>query len=189
MIFEDYPREVVTKDGTPILIRPLVREDEQRLIDFFLRIPQEERWFLRHKMDEPGVVHKWMEEIDFCRVLPLVAVKPDDLTIIANVRLHRRESACMEHLAHLRVMVDPDYRHQRVGTWMLLDAIRLAMAIGLEKLVAEFVAGVEEAAMNAAHKLDFFEAAVLKDYVRDPQGNYRDLIIMVKKLHRDWSDF
>ena len=42
------------------------------------------------------------------------------------------------------------------------------------------VAGVEEAAVNAAHKLDFFEEAVLRDYVKDPQGNYHDLMIMVK---------
>jgi RimJ/RimL family protein N-acetyltransferase len=188
-MFEDYPREVVTKDGTPILIRPLAREDEQRLNDFFARVPVEERWFLRQKMDDPEVVRKWMEELDFNRVVPMVAVKQEDQTIIANVRLHRRESACMEHLAHLRIMVDPSFRHQRVGTWMLLDVIRLAMAIGLEKLVAEFVAGVEEAAVNAAHKLDFFEEAVLRDYVKDPQGNYHDLMIMVKKLHRDWSDF
>jgi RimJ/RimL family protein N-acetyltransferase len=179
----------VTKDGTPILIRPLGRDDEQRLNDFFERVPIEERWFLRHKMDEPEVVRKCMEEVGSSHVLPMVAVRQDDQTIIANVSLHRRESACMEHLAHLRIMVDPGYRHQRVGTWMLLDVIRLAMAIGLEKLVAEFVAGVEEAAINAAHKLDFFEEAVLRDYVKDPQGNYRDLIIMVKKLHRDWSDF
>ena len=72
---------------------------------------------------------------------------------------------------------------------MLLDTIRLAMSMGIEKLVAEFVAGVEDAAVNAAHKLDFFEQAVLKDYVKDRQGRYRDLIIMVKTLHRDWSDF
>jgi L-amino acid N-acyltransferase YncA len=72
---------------------------------------------------------------------------------------------------------------------MLLDTIRLAMSVGIEKLVAEFIAGVEDAAMNAAQKLDFFEEAVLKDYVKDSQGRYRDLIIMVKTLHRDWSDF
>ncbi|MEJ2715843.1 MAG: GNAT family protein [Deltaproteobacteria bacterium] len=188
-MFEDYPREVVTKDGTPILIRPLAQEDEQRLIDFIARLPQEERWFLRHKMDDPEVVRQWMEKLDFKLVIPMVAVKQEDQMIIANVRLHRRASACMEHLAHLRIMVDPGYRHQRVGTWMLLDVIRLAMALGLEKLVAEFVAGMEEAGINAAHRLDFFEEAVLRDYVKDPQGNYRDLIIMVKKLHRDWSDF
>jgi hypothetical protein len=72
---------------------------------------------------------------------------------------------------------------------MLLDTIRLAMSMGIEKLVAEFVGGVEEAAMNAAYKLDFFEQAVIRDYVKDRRGQYHDLIIMVKTLHRDWSDF
>jgi len=70
-----------------------------------------------------------------------------------------------------------------------LDAVKLAMSMGVEKLVAEFVAGVEEPAVHAAHKLDFFEQAVLKDYVKDRRGAYRDLIIMVKNVHREWSDF
>ncbi len=44
-------------------------------------------------------------------------------------------------------------RHQRLGTWMLLDAVKLAMSVGIEKLVAEFVEGIEQPAINAARKL------------------------------------
>lgn len=188
-MLDDYPREVVTKDGAPILIRPVVREDEAPLNEFFGRIPEEELWFLRDNMGEPDALHEWIENLDFDRAIPMVAVKEEDNTIIANLRLHRRPSKCMKHIGHLRIMVDPAYRHQRVGTWMLLDMIKLAMDMEIEKLVAEFVAGVEEAAINAAYKLDFFEQAVLKDYVKDPQGHRRDLIIMVKNLHSEWSDF
>ncbi|MBI4964632.1 MAG: GNAT family N-acetyltransferase [Desulfomonile tiedjei] len=188
-MLEDYPKEIMTKDGTPILLRPLTREDEQRLAEFFLRIPEDERWFLRDAVDDPKIMRQWIENLDYDRILPMVAVRPDDGTIIANVRLHRRPTECLRHTAHLRIMVDPGYRQQRLGTWMLLDTIKLAMNMGIEKLVAEFVSGVEEAAMNAAHKLDFFEQAVIKDYVRDRRGKYHDLIIMVKTLHRDWSDF
>ncbi len=39
-MLEDYPKEIMSKDGTAIMLRPLVREDEQRLIEFspeFLR--------------------------------------------------------------------------------------------------------------------------------------------------------
>lgn len=188
-MLEDYPKEIMAKDGTPVLIRPLVREDEPRLLEFFMRIPVEERWFLRDNVADPQIMREWIEKLDYRRVLPLVAVKEDDDTIIANVRLHRRESECLAHIAHLRIVVDPVYRNQRIGSWMLLDAVKLAMSIGIEKLVAEFVAGVEDAAMRAAHKLDFFEQAVLTDYVKDLQGGYRDLVIMVKTVHRDWSDF
>ncbi len=64
------------------------------------------------------------------------------------------------------------------------------MGAGIEKLVAEFVEGVEQAAINAARKLDFVEQAVLKEYVKDRQGRYQQsLIIMVKPLYREWSDF
>jgi RimJ/RimL family protein N-acetyltransferase len=188
-MLEGYPKEIMSKDGTPILLRPLALEDEQHLSEFFARIPEDERWFLRDNVADPAVMHVWIKNVDFDRILPLVAVRQEDNTIVANVRLHRRPSECLHHIAHLRIMVDPAYRQQRLGTWMLLDTIRLAMSVGIEKLVAEFIAGVEDAAMNAARKLDFFEEAVLKDYVKDSQGRYRDLIIMVKTLHRDWSDF
>jgi L-amino acid N-acyltransferase YncA len=72
---------------------------------------------------------------------------------------------------------------------MLLDIIRLAMGLGIEKLVAEFVADVETAAIHAAHKLDFFKVATLPEYVKDREGRYHDLLVMIKNLHQDWSDF
>lgn len=188
-MLENYPKEIVTKDGNPVLLRPLVREDEEQLAAFFARIPAEERWFLRDAVDDPVIMRAWLDNLDYQRILPMIAVNPEDGSIVANVRLHRRPVDCMRHIAHLRVMVDPTYRHQRIGTWMLLDTIKLAMNMGIEKLIAEFVGNVEGPAMNAAHKLDFLEQAVLKDYVKDRQGKYHDLIIMVKTLHREWSDF
>lgn len=188
-MLEHYPKEIMIKDGTPILIRPLTREDEQLLTDFFARIPEDERWFLREDVGDPVIMRHWLETLDYDRVLPLVAVTQETPRIIANVRLHRRPADCLKHIAHLRIAVDPAFRNQRLGTWMLLDVIRLAMGMGLEKLVAEFITGVEEAGRHAAQRLDFFEQAVLKDYVKDRHGTYRDLVIMVKTLHRDWCDF
>jgi GNAT superfamily N-acetyltransferase len=188
-MLEDYPKEVVAKDGTPILIRPVVKEDEDALGRFFAGIPEHERWFLRDDMDQPAVLKEWIDTLDYSRVLPMVAVNADDGKLLANLRLYRRPSACMRHVAHLRVLVDPAHRHQRIGTWMLLDIIKLAMDMDLEKLAAEFVVGVEDPGVSAARKLDFFEQAVLKDYVKDPGGVSHDLIVMVKDLHVQWSDF
>ncbi len=185
----DYPKEIVIKDGAPVTIRPVTTEDEQALNAFFASIPEEEKWFLRDDIADPAIMHEWLQALDYERTLPLIAVREADNAIIANLRMHRSRSSCLNHVAHLRVMVHPDHRSQRLGTWMLLDAIRLAMSTGIEKLVAEFVAGVETAAIKAAYRLDFFEQAVLKDYVKDRQGVTRDLVIMIKNVHRDWSDF
>jgi len=188
-MFEGYPKEILIKDGSAIIIRPVVKEDEERLKAFFAQIPPEERWFLRDDISDPQVMHDWISHLDYTRVIPLVAVRQEDNRIIANLRLHRRPAECLSHIAHLRIMVDPEFRNLRLGTWMLLDAIKFAMDLGIEKLVAEFVSSVEDAAMHAADRLDFFQQAVLKDYVRDPKCGYRDLVIMVKTLHKEWCDF
>jgi len=188
-MLEHYPKDIVIKDGTPVTIRPLKPEDEQGLLKFFARIPEEERWFLRRNLADPAVMHEWIHDLDVSRVIALVAIREDDGTIIASLGIHRRESESLAHVAHLRIQVDPSYRHQRLGTWMLLDAIKLAMNMGIEKLVAEFVSGIEEPALNAAIKLDFFQQAVLRDYVKDRNGRCHDLIIMIKTFHKEWSDF
>ncbi|MEI8181671.1 MAG: GNAT family N-acetyltransferase [Desulfomonile sp.] len=184
-----YPKEIVSADGIRIILRPVMREDEKSLSEFFSRIPEEERWFRRHNLAEPAVLREWIEDLDQGRIIVIVAVNTIDNEIIANVRLHRRPTECLRHLAHLRIIVDPRYRHRRIGTQILLNIIELAKDMGIEKLVAEFVAGIEETAVKGARKLDFFEQAVLKDYVKDSQGNYHNLTIMVKTLHQGMSDF
>lgn len=188
-MLEHYPKEIMTKDGIPILIRPFTREDRERLRQFFSRIPEDDRWFIRDDISDPDVMDKWIQDPDYSRTIPLIAVRQEDGTIVGNVMLYLRLSECVSHVAHLRILIDPEYRRRRLGTWMLIDAIKLAMDIGLEKLVAEFVEGVDDAAMAAAHRLDFFEQDVLQGYLKDRHGRYRDLVIMVKNFHRDWSDF
>ncbi|MFC1836537.1 GNAT family N-acetyltransferase, partial [Thermodesulfobacteriota bacterium] len=143
-MFEDYPRETVVKSGACILLNPLVTDDKDRLVDFFSRIPEEELWFLRADLSDPEEILRWCEELDYDRIVPVAAINPEDDAIVALLRLYRRPSKCMRHIAHLRILVDPAFRHQRLGTWMLLDSFKLAMDMGIEKLVAEFVVGVEE---------------------------------------------
>ncbi len=86
-------------------------------------------------------------------------------------------------------MIQPQYRHIRLGTWMLLDVIQLGMDKGLEELRTDLVVGVEDPAIEAANKLDFFERGELKNYVRDSCGNLHNLVIMTKRLHKNWGDF
>ncbi|MEI7450387.1 MAG: GNAT family N-acetyltransferase [Desulfomonile sp.] len=184
-----YPKEILSADGTHIILRPLERKDEKALIEFFSRIPDEERWFRRYNLADPAILHEWIEDLSHDRIIVLIAINPKDNRIIANVRLHRRPTDCLKHIAHLRMMVDPRYRNQRIGTQILLDIVELAKSVGIEKLVTEFVAGVEDTALNASAKMDFFEQAVLKNYVKDRKGNYHNLSVMVKTLHQDLGDY
>lgn len=188
-MLEDYPKEIISKAGSKIIFRPLEKEDEQRFLTFFAGIPASERWFLRRDLADPGILHEWIEELDMESILPIVAVDEKDNSIIASARLNRRPSECLNHVAYVRIIVDTAYRQQRLGTWLMLDAIKLAIRWGIEKLVVEFVADVEQNALNAARKLDFHEQAILRDYIKDQDGKYHDLVIMAKSLREDWCDF
>ena len=182
-----YPKELVLKTGEEAVIRPLEKTDQQLLVDFYQGIPEDDRWYLRYDFLGPSVLRKWFDDIDSGTVRSIVALFED--TIIAHASLYLRGFGSTTHVGRLRIMVAPQYRHKRLGTWMLLDLIQLAMDMGLIDIRSDFVAEVEAAAIDAAFKLDFFEHAKLKDYAKDPDGNRHDLVIMIKRLHKSWSDF
>ena len=69
-----FPREVGLRDGSRVLVRPLEDGDEQALLDFFLRIPEEERFFLKEDVTAPDVIRRWVTERDFRRALALLAL-------------------------------------------------------------------------------------------------------------------
>ncbi|MEW6671714.1 MAG: GNAT family N-acetyltransferase [Thermodesulfobacteriota bacterium] len=182
-----YPKEVVLKEGREAVIRPLQRDDEEMLRRFYAGIPERDRWFMRHDVMDPAVIAKWMDDVDTNKVYAIIALAEG--RIVGHASLHMREFGSTRHMGRFRLMVLPEFRYKRLGTWLLLDLIQLAMDKGLSEVRADFVVGIEDAAIEAANKFDFFEKAVLKDYVRDEQGNRRDLLIMIKRLHKSWGDF
>jgi len=182
-----YPKEVVLKKGWEAIIRPLQKNDEALLRRFYEDIPEEDRWFMRHDVTDPAVIARWMEDIDKGKIFSIVALA-DDL-IVGHASLHMRDFGSTRHIGRFRLMVLPQFRYIRLGTWLLLDLIQLAMDKGVSEVRSDFVVGIEEAAIEAAQKFDFFEKAILKDYVKDQRGNPHDLLIMVKRLHKQWGDF
>jgi RimJ/RimL family protein N-acetyltransferase len=188
-MLKDYKKTIVTSDGSSIVLRPVERSDEEALRRLLGRIPEDEHWFLRQNLTDPHVLHQWLENIDYEQLLPMVAITEDGKEVVGILRLYRSASDCCVHIAYLRILVHPDYRAQHIGSWMIQECSELAKSLGVEKLIAEFVSGSEDVAIKAAQKLDFRLEAVLKEYVKDRNGMYRDLIIMVKNLFKEWDDF
>ena len=182
-----YPKDIILKDGGEALIRPLDATDEAELTQFYRALPEADRWYMRFDALDPSVMIDWIEGPDKGHVFSIIAIVEGGIT--AHARLYMRGHGATKHIGKLRISVLPKFRHQRLGTWMLLDLIRLAMDKGLSDLRADFVVGVEDAAIDAAYKLDFFKRAILEDYVKGPTGQRHDLMIMTKRLHKNWSDF
>ena len=182
-----YPKEVVLKDKTEAIIRPLENTDEPKLLGFYSAIPEKDRWYMRHDVMDPAVVRMMINAVGKGNVFSTLAIVDDK--IVAHASLLMRGFGSTRHVGRLRITVLPALRHKRLGTWMLLDLIQLGMDNGLDDIRADFVVGVEDAAIESARKLDFFKVAVIPEYVKSPRGIRYDLQIMIKRLHRHWSDF
>ncbi|MBM4255059.1 MAG: GNAT family N-acetyltransferase [Deltaproteobacteria bacterium] len=185
-MLDEYPKDIVLKDGTAVTLRPLQQGDAERLVRFFQRVPAGDRWYLRHDVSDAAVVRSWATGVNYERVIPIIALSDDQ--IVGDATLHRHRHGGSAHIGEIRLVIDPSARNRRLGTWMVLDLIQLATGLGLEKLVAE-IAASEAAAIRALRHLDFVREAVIPDLRKDAHGNADDLVIMVKNLAPAWTDF
>lgn len=186
VMLEDYPKEVILKDGTGVTLRPLREGDEDLLFRMFNRLSEDDRWFLDHNVADFGLIDNWVKSMDPDKAHSIIAVLGGQ--IIALATLLRKYYGAKSHIGNIRISVDPSFRGKYLATWMLLDLINLAMAMGLETLVMQLVQDRDSSLIKSLERLEFLEKAVLKDYAKDKEGNPRNLVIMVKRLHRLWDD-
>lgn len=184
-----YPRPLILKNGEEVWLRLLdSTQDEQRIFDFYGRLSEDDHWYLWHDVSDEKVVRECILGYDRRLVLPVVAVNEND-DIVGKGTLYRHFPGARGHITRVRVVLDPVYRNQRLGTYLLMDLIQLSMNLGLKIIMADFIKGVEDYAIRAARKLDFFEQAVIPDYAKDRRGNNYDLAFMVKRIHSGYDDF
>ncbi len=185
-----YPREVVLAgSGIRVDMRPLEEGDAHELLQFFLRVPEEDRFYLKEDVTSPEVICNWVHDINWGRVFPLVAIV--DGRIVADATLHRRRAPARRHVGEIRIVVDPGYRRQGIGTLLIRELNDIAFDNGLERVVFELVEGKEDEAIEVAQRLGFTRTAVLLDHVKDMEGKPHDLIIMELPLDiwPDWWEF
>ena len=182
-----YPKEVILKDRREAILRSFEAGDKDKLAEFYGSLQLSLRWFLKEDPCDLSVIKKWIDNQAEGKAFSLIAVYDD--RIVAHGTLLQRPYGGRRHVGRLRVMVASDFRNLQLGTWMVFDLIRRGMEMGLEKIRADFVIGLEDSAIEAFKKIDFIKEAVLKDYIRDQEGKYYDYQIMIKQLHKELSDF
>ena len=186
-VLKDYPKEVILNDGTGVTLRPLKDGDQDAFFRMFHRFPKDELWFLNHDVNDPELINEWVRNLNSQRVVSIVALLEG--RVIANAVLMMKDYGAKKHIGKIRIAVEPAMREKRLGTWMLLDLINLAMAIGLKILVMRLIEDRDIAVIQGVKKLDFVERAVLKDHVLDMEENPHNLMVLTKRLQTRWDDF
>jgi len=172
---QTYPRELVLRDGSRAVVRPLQKEDEMLFHEFFLQVPEAERMFIKHRVTDPEVIHEWCHNIDLGRNLPLLALI--DGKIVADATLHQQLGGWKRHIGRVSVLVLPAYRGRGLARALVSEVITIARSLALEKLEAEFI-GEQQAAIHMFALLGFSNLLRLDGYVKDMQAITHDYILM-----------
>ena len=167
-------------DMNEVNVRPLEPGDFDRLRAFFSRIPESDRTFFKDDVLDPAVVAGWLHDQRGRRV---VAVDGEDIVGYAAVLPGFGWST---HVGELRLVVDPGRRRAGVGKALARAGLVTAIEMGLAKVVVDVIAD-HEGTIGLFSTLGFQAEALLRDHVRDRDGEVHDLIIMGHLVEDTWS--
>jgi ribosomal protein S18 acetylase RimI-like enzyme len=174
-----YQKEVSLKDGTKVLLRPMVPTDQDALYEFFKAVPEEEARYLRDDVKSRLLIESWAKNIDYSRTLPILAIKGN--LIIADATINRRQFGWKWHLGTVRIFVHNDYRNLGLGELMVDELAKIAYRLGIEKLVLE-IPDTNTAVINTFTKAGFHRAALIPNMVKDRQNMPVDLAVMMRDI-------
>ena len=179
---QQFPKTVKLKDGTKAALRPLRRDDEKEFHQLFLGIPEQERMFIKHRVQDITVIRNWCQNIDYGRNLPLVGLLGGKITGAAT--LHQQLGGWRRHIGRVSMLVHPQFRGRGLARMLVSEILDIARRVGLDKVEAEFI-GEQEAGIKMFALLDFRELLRLEDYVKDMQAISHDYILMGLELKTD----
>ncbi len=164
------------KDGTEVILRPMIKTDRKLLGDFFSRMTPAVLQYVRSNVTDPQVLDKWFENMDYEKVFPLLALVKNE--VVANATLHRVPYGWRKHLGTIRIVVDPEFHERGLGTLMMNELVDLAQEFGLEKLMAELPLKAH-GALAMFKKVGFSPRAVIEGLMKNRHGQNLDVVIMV----------
>lgn len=159
------------------------------LLAFFGSLPEGDRTFIKEEVTDPDTVRSWATATS-----PggrWVAVETggeggggaDEVTGYVAVR---PLSGWSDHVGEVRLVVSPTSRGSGLGRTLARHALTQAVSSGLSKLVVEIVAE-QGAALALFTDLGFSGEALLRDHIRDRNGELRDLMVLAHHVNETWA--
>ncbi|MBN2328973.1 MAG: GNAT family N-acetyltransferase [Candidatus Omnitrophica bacterium] len=183
-MFEDYPKTVKLRDGQEIELRRMVEADEQALFDFFNSLGADDVAFLKEDVTNPKVIERWVKQIDYDRVIPILACKGNK--ILADATLHCNQYGWSRHVGEIRIVTHPEYRKRGMGSILAREIFFLAIKLKLEKVMAHVLEDHQDG-IKVFTRLGFNPEAVLHDHAVDMRGKKHNLIIMSQSITEFWQ--
>jgi RimJ/RimL family protein N-acetyltransferase len=180
-----YRNLITLRDGTRVILRALTADDSDRLQAMFAAVSDDDAGEMRDNVKDPAAIQKWVDELDYNQVIPLVAVVNDEIVGDATLHLGRGP---YRHRAEVRIFLSKPYRQRGLGTAMLKALLDIAKRLELHLLSVEIIAN-RISIIRAFRGLGFQLYATLPDYFMMPDGETLDVAIMMLPLVRTETEF
>ncbi|MCW1382741.1 GNAT family N-acetyltransferase [Novosphingobium sp. KCTC 2891] len=176
-----YPRTIVAK-AHRMTVRPMVAEDAEDVVAFARSIPAHDLLFLARDIRNPKVVAAWIEQVERGMMRSLVA---HDVAgkVAGCTALVRDELSWSPHVAEVRIVVDPGLRGSGFGRALTQECMAQALDLPVTKIVARLTPD-QAGALKVFEDMGFLPEALLRDHVRDAEGDTHDIAIMALNLDR-----
>jgi RimJ/RimL family protein N-acetyltransferase len=173
-----YPRRVNTEAGE-IEFHLMTRADEAAVLDFAKALPTHDLLFLPRNISQPKVLSAWVNEIERGDIVSLLALK--DSAVVGCGTLVRDSHSWSPHVGEIRMVVSLDVRGKGVGRALSQETFALALGAGLDKLTVQMTVD-QRAAIALFESLGFKAEALLRDHVRDADGQTHDIVVLGHKV-------
>jgi L-amino acid N-acyltransferase YncA len=175
-----YPR-IIRYDGGTAEIRLMTPSDGPAVLAFARALPAHDLLFLPRDISQEKVLNAWLAEIERGTFTSLVATVGDQVAGCAAIV--RDPLSWARHVGELRVVTSSSVRGKGVGRALIEESFAIALNLGVEKLCAHMTVD-QRGAIEIFEGLGFRGEALLRDQVKDPDGNKHDIVILSHDVAR-----
>jgi len=179
-----YPRSLVLKTGEQIELRLMNKDDKAALMAFFKELPAKDKLFLKEDVTKEDVIQRWIDEMDFSVVLPVLAWHEG--RVVGDATLHMEKFGWSRHVGEIRVVVAADFQRKGLGKAMVKNLVAHAIDFALDKIIAKVMEN-QHSARKAFERMGFKTEAILKGHVKDIEGNRQNLVILANDVSSIWT--
>ncbi len=173
-VMSRYPR-TIQSEGASFDLTVMHATDEPEVLRFARTLPPHDMLFMRRDITNAKVLSAWVREISAENIVSILARRGDE--VVGCAAVVRDAHSFSQHVGDLRVLVSPAARAHGLGRALVQESFLIALSMGLEKVTAQMTAD-QKAAITVFEDLGFRVEALLRDQVRDANGEKFDLVIL-----------
>lgn len=169
-----YPRELVLRDKTTIVVRQLRQEDLAAVRRFFSRIPKSDLLIYKDDVSGREPLENWFLSPSYKKVEDLVAIK--DGEIVAKGTLST-EGLFWPHAAEVKLVVDPECRGNGLGSLMFNLLLFEGLKRHFQKIIVRYL-NDNLSFIRILNHYGFEPESILNYYVVDEDTrDQKDLVV------------